>query len=94
MPTPLEDRKGKAWLDVTEAKSGKVVHTVETKAYRADRVCSGMLINMSDDYFVDYRYEHPRKGEKNKLGKVVNLLLLLIPLHLLSALPQAQGVSL
>lgn len=69
MPTPYTDRKGKAWLDVTMISDSKVVHTVETHAYCADRVCSGMLINMSPDYFVDYRYELPEKGEKDKDGK-------------------------
>jgi hypothetical protein len=29
-----------------------------------------MLINMSPDYFVDYRYEFPEKGEQDKDGNV------------------------
>jgi len=70
MPTPFEyDRKGRCWLDVTEIESRKVIHTVETLAFQADRVCAGMLINMSDLFFVDYRYEFPRVGEKGKDGK-------------------------
>ena len=69
MPTPLTNRKGKCWLDVT-SHEGEVVRTVETTACYADRVCSGMLINMSPDYFVDYRYEFPEKGEKGENGKV------------------------
>ena len=69
MSVPLDPtRKGKCWLDVT-AMDGKVVHTVATQAVRADRVCAGMLTNMSPDYFVDYRYEFPEKGEKDKEGK-------------------------
>ena len=69
MPVPLTNHKGKCWLDVKNM-SGEVVHTVETTASMADRVCAGMLINMSPDYFVDYRYELPEKGEKDKDGKV------------------------
>lgn len=70
MHVPFEpERKGKAWLDVTEIEGGKVVHTVDTEAYKADRVTAGMLINMSPDYYVDVRYEFPKKGEKGKDGK-------------------------
>lgn len=68
MPTPLTNHKGKCWLDVKNMKR-ETVHTVETEAYQADRVCAGMLINMSPDYFVDYRYEFPEKGERDKEGK-------------------------
>ena len=70
MPTPLTDRKGKCWLDVVRIADSKVVKTVDTHAYCADRVCAGMLINMSPDYFVGYRYEFPEKGEKDKDGAV------------------------
>lgn len=72
MRTPLEpDRKGKAWLDVTSIEGGEVVSTVDTEAYKADRVTAGMLINMSPNYYVDVRYEFPKKGEKGKDGKRV-----------------------
>jgi hypothetical protein len=64
------DRKGDCWLDVKHMSSGEVVKTVKTQAYKADKVCAGMLINMSEEYFVDYRYEFPRKGEKDRDGKV------------------------
>lgn len=67
MHVPLENRKGKAWLDVKKIGGG-VVHTVATEAYKADRVTAGMLINMSPDYFVDVRYEFPEKGEKGEDG--------------------------
>lgn len=70
MPTPLTNQKGKAWLDVKKIGTGEVVHTVPTEAYKADRVCAGMLINMSPDYFVNYRYEFPEVGEKDESGKV------------------------
>lgn len=72
MPTPLNSgRKGKVWLDVTEIGTGKVVHTVEADALYEDRVTAGMLINMSENYFVDARHEFPEKGEKDKDGKTV-----------------------
>jgi len=71
MPTPLTNRKGKAWLDVKKVGTGEVVHTVPTEAYKADRVCAGMLINMDrENYFVDERYEFPEVGEKDEGGEV------------------------
>ena len=69
MPTPLTRRTGKAWADVKDM-SGRVVHIVETRAFQIDRVVSGMLINMSPDYYVDYRYEFPEAGERGEDGKI------------------------
>lgn len=70
MRIPYEnDRKGKAWLDVTHIETDKVVKTIETQAYKADRVTGGLLINMSPDYFVQCRYEFPQKGDLGENGK-------------------------